>query len=157
MKKKTNASASWWKIPAFCAAAGWICYELEIRILRRFAAVTLPGGTVTLNETRWMLMSAVLFFLALAVGRVMFRRMSRRALARSAAVMAGIGAVCSLAAGSGPLGVLSWLFLVVSTWCDVLVQGLVRMDVHPWISTLVLLAAPFLFVLFGKRTGRTEG
>lgn len=52
---------SWWKVPLYCMVASWICFQLEIRFLGRWAIVTLPDGSISSDNTRWMLMSAGLF------------------------------------------------------------------------------------------------
>ena len=37
---------SWWKVPLYCMVASWICFQLEIRFLGRWAIVTLPDGSI---------------------------------------------------------------------------------------------------------------
>ena len=98
---------SWWKVPLFYLAAGWLRFRTAIR-LGRFAIVTLPDGPVSSDSSRWMLLSGVLFALVLAAGLLFFRRTARRELFFSASrmaalnVVAGLRLTCSFFSGRKP-------------------------------------------------------
>lgn len=82
---------SWWKVPLYCAAAGWISYQIKIRLGPFLAMTRLSDGdsvTVALDQTRWMLLSAVLFLAVLLAGGLgFFRRMTRQELFASSTVL----------------------------------------------------------------------
>lgn len=144
---------SWWKIPLFCIIAGWICFELEVRFLGRFAIVTLPDGTITSNNTYWMIMSAILFAITLIVGGVMFfRKMTRKELLFSASVMFVFGMVCGVITQLSNIFPIMVFYSKIYTWCDITSQILLRLNINNWVSAAILWAVPFLFVLFGKKS-----
>ena len=90
---------SWWKVPLYCMAAGWICFQLEIRWLGQWAIVTLPDGTITSDTTRWMILSAGLFLAVVLIGGLLFfRKMTRKEILFSASVLAILNVVLGLLA-----------------------------------------------------------
>ena len=150
---KNSPAGSLWKVPAYCMIAGWICFQLEIRFLGRFALVTLPDGAISADNTRWLILTGVLFCLVLALGAlVFFRKMTRRELAVSATAAFVINAVIGVSAYISRTGWLSLVYSEISEWCSVLPQLLGLVTDNQWISAVVIWAAPYLFVLFGKKT-----
>ncbi len=143
---------SWWKIPLFCIVAGWICFELEVRFLGRFAIVRLPDGSITSNNTYWMIMSAVLFAITLVVGGCLFfRKMTKKELLFSASVMFVFGMICGILSQISNIIFIMTFYSKIYTWCDITTQILFKLNVNTWVSAVVLWAVPFLFVLFGKK------
>lgn len=141
---------SWWKVPLYCLAAGWICFELEVRLLGRFAIVTLPDGSITSDNTRWIIMCGILFVITIAVGGLFFfRRMSRQELFVSASVMVALNAVCSLIAYKTN-GTFSFYWAELTEWSSFVPQLLYRLQINEWISAILTWALPYLFLLFGK-------
>lgn len=142
---------SWWKVPLYCMVAGWICFELEVRLLGRFAIVTLPDGSITSDNTRWIIMCGILFVITIAVGGLFFfRRMSRRELFVSASVMVVLNVVCGLIAYKTN-SVFSFYWTELTEWSSFVPQLLYRLQVNEWISAILTWALPYLFLLFGKR------
>ena len=142
---------SWWKVPAYCILAGWVCFQLMVRVLGRFALVTLPDGTITSDNTRWMLLSGLVFVAAVVVGGlVFFRRMTRRELLCSASVMVALNAVGGLIAYKTS-STFSFFWMEIGEWSSFVSQLLFRMNVNEWVSAAITWAVPLLFVLFGKK------
>ena len=147
-----------WVVPVFCVAAGWFCFQLEFRVFGRLAIVTLPDGTITVDNRRWLVISAARFALTLAVGGLLvFRRMTRKEVMRSACVMFVFSAVWGLTVQFTQISWLSIGYSEVHTWCDVVSQVLLRWNVDQWVSAVLLWAAPFLFVPFGKKKPESSG
>lgn len=145
---------SWWKVPLYCLAASWIRFQLTIR-LGRLVLVTLPDGSVSADETRWMLISGVLFALTIALGGlVFFRKMTRRELLRSAAVMAALNAVCGLTAYYIQ-GMFALYWSELTEWDIFVAQLLFDLGLNQWVSAAVLWLLPFVFVLFGRKDTET--
>ena len=148
---------AWWKVPVYCLAASWLCFQLEVRILGRFAIVTLPDGTITSDPVRWMILSGVLFAAVLAAGGLyFFRNMSRRERALSATVMLGINIVFGLLAYQLQ-GMFAIYWAEFSEWSSILNQVLFRLGLNQWLSAGITWCAPYLFVLFGKRRREENG
>ena len=59
---------SWWKIPVYCMAASWVCFQMEVHFLGKWTIVTLPDGSLSSDNTRWVIISAVLFLAVVCIG-----------------------------------------------------------------------------------------
>jgi len=144
---------SWWKVPVFCVAAGLLWFQAEVHFLYRFAIIVpLPDGSLTVDNALSMLLSAIEFAVTLAVGGLLiFRKMTRKELILSASVMFAFGLVCGLVTQFAQPSFISTLYLEMYTWCIIISRVLLRVDMNQWIAAVILWAAPFLFVLFGKK------
>ena len=85
-----------WKVPAFCAAAGIISFNLIILLLSRFVLVTNPDGSVETDPTRVLILYASIFAVTVALGALLFRKMTRREIFVSASVMVSLGVVIQI-------------------------------------------------------------
>ena len=67
---------SWWKIPAYCAAAGIVTFWLTVMIGGRFVAVTGVGAdgipTISVDPLRSAVFNGVLFIAVLLLGGLWF-------------------------------------------------------------------------------------
>lgn len=144
---------SWWKVSLYCIAASWICFQLEIRLLGRWAIVTLPDGSVTSDRTRWMVMSAALFLVIVCIGGFcFFRKMTRREIFCSASVLVAFNIVFGLIAYKMQ-GTAAWYFAEFTEWTTFLSSLLFQVTQNTWISAVVCwILPPYLFVLFGRRS-----
>jgi len=135
--------------------ASWICFQLEVRFLGRWAIVTLPDGTITSDNTRWMIMSAGIFLVVVCIGGFLFfRKMTRKEIFYSASILVILNVV---------LGVFTYItqrtfssFTVLwnelSEWDRVFSQILVQLGWNEWLSTaIVWILPPYIFLLFGKK------
>ena len=103
-----EAKRAWWRVPVFCVLAGQVCFRLELALGRRFAIIRLSDGSVSVNNERWLLISAALFAATvLAGGLLFFRKRTRGELLFSAGVMFVLCAVWGLAAQLTQIGWLS--------------------------------------------------
>jgi len=141
----------WWKVPLYCAAAGWVSFQLLVRVLGKLAIVTLPDGTITSNNTVWMLLSGCVFAAAVLLGGFGFlRKMTRREIFLSATVMvilnAIMGILSQINASAYPM-----LWIYVSEWSSFVSQLLFRLKINEWISAVLVWAAPYIFVPFGRK------
>ena len=149
---------SWWKVPLYCAAAGWISYQIKIRLGPFLAMTRLSDGdsvTVALDQTRWMLLSAVLFLAVLLAGGLgFFRRMTRQELFASSTVLVvwnvASGLLTTFLSGSGIL-VSAALFLAqLEDWRSIFSQLASAAGLSHWLGAAAGWASPWLFVLFGR-------
>ena len=155
---KETLKKSWWQVTIYCAVAGWISYWLEIYIGSRFLMTKLPDGTITTNDTLWMVMSAIIFLATLAVGGFLFfRRMSKRELFCSASVMVIFNIAGNLIAHFFQRSIPSFtiFYAEISTWKGFIDQLLYDIGLNQWLSVIITGIVPYLFVLFGKR--ETDG
>ena len=152
-----EAKRAWWRVPVFCLLAGQVCFRFELALGSRFAIIRLSDGSVSVNNERWLLISAALFAATvLAGGLLFFRKRTRGELLFSAGVMFVLCAVWGLAAQLTQIGWLSIGYSESMAWCDVISQLLYRWNVNQWASAIVFWAAPFLFVPFGRREKAAE-
>ena len=136
-------------------AASWICFQLEIRFLGRWAIITLPDGTITSDNTRWLIMSAVLFLVVVCIGGFrLFQRMTRKEIFYSASVLVALNIV---------LGILTYvtqhtftafamLWSELTEWDSVFSQILYRLGLNEWLSAVITwVLPPYVFLLFAKK------
>lgn len=150
---------SWWKVPLYCIVASWLCFQLEVRFLGKWAIVTLPDGSITSDNSRWMIMSACLFLVIVCIGGFLFfRKMTRREILYSASVLVALNIV---------LGVFTYmtqhtfvyftmLWSELTEWDSIFSQILFQLGLNQWLSAaIVWILPPYIFLLFGKKEDRT--
>ena len=49
-------------------AASWVCFQMEVHFLGKWTIVTLPDGSISSDNTRWLILSAVLFLAVVCIG-----------------------------------------------------------------------------------------
>ena len=143
---------SWWKVPAYCMIASWIGFDLEVRLLARFAIVKLPDGTVTSDSLRSMIVSGGLFAAIVLIGGLLFfRKMTRRELTCSATVLVALNFILGLIAYKTQ-GMPAFYWAKLSEW-DVFVSSLLyRLGLGIWGSAVITwVLPPYVFVLFGRK------
>ena len=131
-----------WKVPAYGMLSGFMCHLLLVYVLGRLAIVTLPDGSITVDNGRWMLLSAILFVIVLAVGWVLV----------SASILVGLNVLFGVlsAATNGSFG---FFWYSLSEWDSIVSQLLNAAGVNMWASTIITwLLPPYIFVLFGRRS-----
>jgi len=143
---------SWWKVPLYCILASWIDFQLQIRFSARWAIVTLPDGTSSLDSTRFMIISGIIFVITVLIGGIFFfRKMTRRELFCSASVLAVINVVFGLTANKMQ-GVFALYYSKLTGWNDFISNLLLLITQNTWIiAVIVWLLPPYIFVLFGKK------
>ncbi|NCA93273.1 hypothetical protein EOM82_08580 [bacterium] len=144
-----------WKVPLFCVIAGIIDFYVSVRMLS-WAIIRLPDGTVTIDDTRSLMVFGVIFLATfLAGGLIFFRKMTRREIFYSASVLAVYGIVLMLVQygfnlTTGPAAVwMMYLFYPFEVFTFIS-QLLIKFAANLWIGAAIQALAPYLFVLFGK-------
>ena len=142
-----------WRVPVFCAVASAVSFYLTVYLGRFFIVVETPGpdGTPVLSA---LLNGALFVLVLLAGGLLVFRSMTRREIAVSAAIFAGIDLVLCLIQLLAPDLLLPLLFPValIQNWTAAPTSALYHLTGHLPVSALAACLAPFLFVPFGKRS-----
>lgn len=141
-----------WQLPAYCLAVGVVCWRPLVWLLSRFAVkVTEEGGMkhVSAVQTGQLLVYGLLFAVTLAVGWLIFRKLTRRELLASAGVLAVIQIL---------IWVLDWAGLMPASlsvqlsnlhlWSGLLIYLLP----WGWLYYPAVLAAPCILALFGKKS-----
>lgn len=148
---------SWWKVPLYCIASSWICFQLEISLLGKWAIVTLPDGSIESDPTRWMILSAILFLAAVCVGGFLFfRKMTRKEIFFSASILVALNIVLGIFTYLTQRTFMSFTLLwsELTEWDRVLSQILFQLGLNVWLSAaIVWVFPPYIFLLFGKRNG----
>lgn len=138
----------WWKVPVYCIIAGWLCFQLMFNVLGCFAIMPLADGTITSDNTRWMILSGLAFAAVLAIGGfIFFRSMSKKEIFYSASVMVVLNVI---------LGLITYringfiFFLEISEWHSFVSQILYKLNVNDWVNAGIRCMTPYLFIPFGK-------
>ena len=144
----------WWKVPLYCIVAGFISWWLMVSYLGRLAIKRLPDGTITSDNTVWMLLSGVVFVVVLLLGGLMFfRKMTRKELLCSTTVMFALNVIMGVMAYVMPTSFITMFFVEMAEWYSFVPQVFYRTGINPWIGEFVGWSAVYLFVLFGKKEG----
>ena len=147
---------TWWRVPVYCLAASWICFQLELRLMLRFAIVTLPDGSISSGNTRALIIYGVMFLAVLLIGGLTsFRKISRRELLISALLMVVLNAVVTLIAYKIQ-GMFALYWSELTEWSVFIPQLFYRLgvDIENPLPEFLRCLAPLLFVPFGKKTGK---
>lgn len=143
----------WWKVPLYCLIASWICFQLEVRLLLRFAIVTMPDGSISSDSTRSLIVFAFVFVAVLLIGGLaFFRKISRRELLVSALVMVALNVVATLIAYKVQ-GMFALYWSEFTEWSIFIPQLLYKLGMEPdnFLAGVLRWLAPLLFVPFGKK------
>lgn len=150
---------SWWKVPLYCIVASWICFQLEVRLLGRWAIVTLPDGSISSDNTRWMIMSAVLFLAIVCIGGFLFfRKMTRKGIFCSASVLVALNVVLGIFTNltQHTFTYFTMLWSELTEWDSVFSQLLFQLGLNEWLSAVMIwVLPPYIFLLFGKKETHT--
>lgn len=159
-KEAHSMKKSWWKVPLYCIVASWICFQLEVRFLGRWAIVTLPDGTITSDNTRWMIMSAIVFLAVVCIGGFLFfRKMTRKEIFCSASVLVALNIVLGIFtyATQRTFTFFAMLWSELTEWDSVFSQILLQLNLNEWVSAVIIwVLPPYIFLLFGKKEVHTD-
>lgn len=148
---KEALKRSWWKLPLYCLAAGWVSYQIQVRLGPILAVTRLPDGTVTIDSVRWMVLSAALFLAVLLAGGLgICRRMTRQEVFASATVLVAWNVVTGLASTFLP-GPAALFLAQLGDWTEIIPQLLSTAGCSLWFGAVVSWAAPWLFIPFGQK------
>jgi len=155
MKIRKN---TYWRVPLFCIAAGVITFNAVVYLIGRFMIVTLPGGAVTTDSTRMLIAYGAIFILTLIVGGVFFfRNMTRKEIFYSASIIVALSLIVVLIqwafnVTTGPIAVFYMYASQAFEWSSIIPLLLFRVNGNLWLGALIGSLAPYLFILFGKKS-----
>lgn len=143
----------WWKVPVYCIAAGFISFQLMVHLLGRFTIVTLPDGSISTDQTRWLILSGVIFVFTVGIGGFFFRKMTRREIFCSATILVLCNIVFGLLSfkSNHILTLLLMYWMEANEWSSFIPQLLNLIQTNLYISAVVTWFAPYLFIFFGKK------
>lgn len=124
-----------------------------MRLLLRFAIVTLPDGSISSDSTRSLIVFALVFMAVLLIGGLaFFRKISRMELLVSALVMVVLNAVVTLIAYKVQ-GMFALYWSEFTEWSIFIPQLLYKLGMEPdnLLAGVLSWLAPLLFVPFGKK------
>ena len=149
---KETTKRVWWKVPLYSAIAGFVSYWIMVGVVGRFVYVKLPDGTVSSNDTLWLMASAAVFIAALLIGGLLFfRKMTRKEILCSATVLFFIHAVLAILSSLLHLNALSLLLVYTREWYGFVVDILLKTGLPSWLIAAISWASAYQFVLFGKK------
>ena len=151
---------SWWEVPLYFIVASCICFQLEVRLLGRWAIITLPDGTITSDNTRWMIMSAFVFLAVVSIGGFLFfRKMTHKEIFCSASVLVALNIVLGIFtyATQHTFAFFTILWSELTELDSVFSQILLQLNLNEWLSAVIIwVLPPYIFLLFGKKEVHTD-
>ena len=145
-----------WRAPVYCWIAGFVSYCLLLLLYRQFAVVADAENAVSIDPVKSLVASGIVFALAVAGGRLVFQRMTRKEVFCSVSIVVVFELLMILIQRCVPIttSVISLWFLYLdffTGWCDFILALLFRMGLDTFAAALVACFTPYLFVLFGKK------
>ncbi len=142
-------------VPLYCLVMGFLCFYLVIYGVARFAAVTLPDGSVSSDDGKVLLIYGLLMVAVLLLGGLLFRRMTKKELAVSAAIMAALHVAALLilylfSPSDGLAASLTRFSVLAGEWSNFIYLLLYRLTGSAPLSSVIGALSPFLFTLAGK-------
>lgn len=149
----TERKGHWWTVPLYCASASALAYFAELIFLGE-AIELFAHDSASFDGSGHLLFYGATFFLILFGGGFLFRAVPRRELAKSCAVLSAINLLGGILA-LFEQGILLLLMIMGTSWTRFPEQLLLGFGWADWqLIALVWLAAPFLFLLFPKKSPR---
>jgi len=141
-----------WRVPAYCIAAGLIWFRLMVSVLVPFIRATWPDSSAEEELGMELILYGVIFAVTLFIGWLLFRRMTKREIFWSAAILVGSYLAVFLLnrvfqSSFKPL-LMVLMFLTESWGWATFISTFLHWALNGS-SILVPALAPFLFVLFG--------
>lgn len=150
-----------WRVPVFCLVASWLNFHLTIRMGWFYIVKTTgPDGAtnVSSDPVRSILFDAALFLLVLFIGGLWFSlSMTRAEIAASASIIVAfylIVTVLELILYPNFPVALGLILAKSFEWTGKISSNLYQVTHQLEISTIISCFAPFLFVLFGRKSVR---
>lgn len=145
-----------WRAPVYCWIAGFVSYRLLLLLYRQFAVVADAENAVSIDPVKSLVASGIVFALAVAGGRLVFQRMTRKEVFCSVSIVVVFELLMILIQRCVPIttSVISLWFLYLdffTGWCDFILALLFRMGLDTFAAALAMCFTPYLFVLFGKK------
>lgn len=146
-----------WKVPVFCAIASWLSFYATVYLGGHFFTVVTIGDDcskiLSADPVRSAIFNGTLFVLVLLAGGLWaFRSMTRKEIAVSAGIAAGIYLLIVLAQlyiTGFPLSASVWL-AKFQNWTSTASSLLFKITGNLQISALLSTLCPLLFIPFGK-------
>ena len=150
-----------WRVPVYCAAAGLVTTFIILHFGALFYVEKGADGSVSINDTRELLMYAVFLVITLLVGGLVFcRKMTRKEIFWSATICVVfsllvylVQVISGITAGPAAL-VFAYLWMLFE-WRNFVPLLFYRVLGDVWIGGLVTFLVPYLFVLFGRKSEET--
>lgn len=145
-----------YKVPVYCAAAGWLSFQATVH-LGRFFLVVMPAGETTqiaVDPVRSAIFNGALFMLVLLLGGLWaFRRMMRAEIAVSSGIASGLYLIVVLLQlfAPGVMAPVSVVAAMLQNWPGTLASFLMQCTGQVAFSAVIASFAPLLFIPFGRK------
>lgn len=146
-----------WKVPVYSIIVGLVLFRLNVYVLGRFMLVTLPDGSITVNETASLLLYGLMLVGTVLLGGLVFlRNMTKKEIFLSASILVVLRILAillqwGLDATTGPLAILFLYWAEAHEWSVFISSILFRVIDNLWVCALIECFAPYLFLPFGKK------
>lgn len=159
MKKETEGI---WQLPVYFAFSGTIMLYLSMWLIAMFATTTDDSGEVMINNVLANLIQWALFVLTILAGGLLFcRKKSRRSVGIAATVIALYSAILPLleqllAAADSEMASSVYVLMMPLYGYSVISSTIYSITGVEILSYIALALWPYVFVLFGKASGRDD-
>lgn len=158
MKIRPN---TFWRVPIFCIISSWISYYVTVMIGGFFFTVKTVGADgvieVSADPLRSAIFNGILFVIVLLIGGLWaFRNMSKPEIAISATIISAIYLAITIAQmciTDMPVSV-GVSLARFQNWTGIVASFFLKLTNSFNVSVLLANFAPFLFVIFGKKSNK---
>lgn len=147
-----------WRVPTFCVAASLITYYFSMYVIGRFALVIQSDGTIATDFKRQFFIYGIMFVVTLIIGGMfVFRNMTKKEIFISASIMVVFSILIDIIQWLYTIIVGSNIFLSLYVsqifyWSNFISHILSLTNIQFEIGVILAQLAPYLFVLFGRKS-----
>ncbi|WP_304509463.1 hypothetical protein [Anaerotignum sp.] len=145
-----------WKVPLYCWIAGIIDFHLSLRMLS-WTLLRLPDGTITSDNTKSIIVYAIIFMVSFFIGGfVFFRKMTKKEIFYSTSVLTVYGILLALVQKMFHITSGFAVMWMLHLWqpfemFSFFSQLLSNLGVNLWVVIFIEIFTPYLFIFFGKK------
>lgn len=145
-----------YRVPVYCAVAGWLSFQATVHLGRFFLVVTPAKETtqIAVDPVRSAILQGALFVLVLLLGGLWaFRHMTRAEIAVSSGIASGLYLIVVLLQlfALGIMAPVSVVAAMLQNWPAFLASFLMQCTGQVAFSAVVASFAPLLFIPFGHK------
>ena len=146
-----------WKVPVYCICAGFVSFWLAVHLVARIGVITLSDGSISSNPMVTTPLEVLIFAVALGIGYLVFRTMTKKEIFWSATMIVTILLILQVyqifmfkidIAAANAVGM--WI-IYPTEWCRIIPLVCHYIIPGPWVGAFLCCIAPYIFILFGKK------
>lgn len=146
-----------WRVPVYCLCAGFAAFWLIVQLVAKFGVITLPDGSISSNPTVTTLLEILIFAATLAIGYLIFRKMTKKEIFWSSTIIVVILLILQIyqlimsEIDIGAANTVGMWLVYATEWCRVIPILWYYINPSSWVGAFLTCLAPYIFIIFGRK------